>query len=84
MSQINPVHAPHLTSTRSIIILSSHLRLGLPSGLFPSRLPTKTLYARFLSPIRTTCPVHYVLLYLIGISSSFLIHIRGYVKNPLT
>jgi len=27
---------PHPTSWRSILILSSHLRLGLPSGLLPS------------------------------------------------
>ena len=27
---------PHPTSWRSILILSTHLRLGLPSGLFPS------------------------------------------------
>jgi len=27
---------PHLTSWRSILILSTHLRLGLPSGPFPS------------------------------------------------
>ena len=26
---------PHPTSWRSILILSAHLRLGLPSGLFP-------------------------------------------------
>ena len=40
--QPNPVHIP--TSCRSILILTTHLRLGLPSGLFPSGFPTKTLY----------------------------------------
>ena len=36
---------PHPTSWRSILILSTHLRVGLRSGLFPSGFPTKTLYA---------------------------------------
>ena len=48
-----------------MIILSSHLRLGLPSGLFPSCFPTKTLYEPILSPIRATCPAHLILLHLI-------------------
>jgi len=30
---------PHATSWRSILILSTHLLLRLPSGLFPSSFP---------------------------------------------
>ena len=35
---------PHPTSWRYILIIYTHLRLGLPSGLFPSGFPTKNLY----------------------------------------
>ena len=65
LSQLDPVHAPHSTSWRSILILSSHLCLVLPSGLVPSDFPTQTLYAPLLSSIHATCPIHLILLYLI-------------------
>jgi len=40
----------------SLLLLFSYLRLGLPSGLFPSGLRTKALYSPLLSPRRATCP----------------------------
>ena len=50
----SPRHPP--TSWRSILILSSHIRLGLPNGLFLSDFPTNTLCPPYSSPIRVTCP----------------------------
>ena len=53
---------PHLTYQRSILILSSHLHLGLPSGLLHTGFPTETMYAPLLVHICATCPTHLSLL----------------------
>jgi hypothetical protein len=57
LSWASPIQSipPHPTSWRSILILSSHLRLGHPSGLFPPGFLTKILYMLFSSSIRVTC-----------------------------
>ena len=46
LSWARPIQSiyPHPTSWKSILILSTHLRLGLPSGLLTSGFPSKTLY----------------------------------------
>ena len=51
LSWASPIQStyPHPTSWSSILILCTHLRLGLPSGLLPSGFPTKTLYTPLLT-----------------------------------
>ena len=62
LSWASPIQSiyPHPTSWRSVLILSTHLRLGLPSGLFPSGFPSKTLYTPLLTHTRhMPSPSHY-------------------------
>jgi len=47
---------PHPTSWRFVLILSTHVHLGLPSGRFLSGFPTKNLYTPLFSPLWATCP----------------------------
>jgi hypothetical protein len=72
-SNMNPFHgfpfhyfeaAFHCIPLKSVI-LSSHQRLGLPSGLFPSGIPTKTLHVFLFFPICDACPAHLIPVYLI-------------------
>jgi hypothetical protein len=58
--QLIPIHTPKTIALISIQIRSSHLRLGLQSGLFPSVFPTKTLPTFLSSPMRATCPAHLI------------------------
>ena len=55
----------HIQLPWTPILLSSHLRLGIPKVSFPQVSPTKTLYTPLFSPIRATCPTHLILLHFI-------------------
>jgi hypothetical protein len=56
--------SPHPTSTRSILISSNRLCLGLPSGLLLSGFPTNNPYAFLFSPFvlqpRPSHPPHLI------------------------
>jgi hypothetical protein len=73
-------------SSRSILILSSHLRLGHPKCLFPVGLTVKILKALLFSSILATCPAHLNILDLITLTALGEIlqkHRRKYYNKQL-
>jgi hypothetical protein len=50
LGQIDPVHTTPSYLSKILLILSTPLHLGLPSGLFPSGIPTNILYVFLFSP----------------------------------
>jgi hypothetical protein len=62
-----PVHTAPSCFCKVHFLLIWHLRLGLPSDLFPSGFLTKILYAFLSFPIRAKCSAHLILLYLISL-----------------
>jgi hypothetical protein len=53
---LHPAQSHHLVVV--ILILYSHLQLGLPSGFFPSGFPTKIMYAFIFSTTGAIHPSH--------------------------
>ena len=63
LSQLHPVSTPSHFLKIHLNIISSHLCLGLPNGLFPSGFPTRTLCTPLPFTICASCPAHLILLY---------------------
>ena len=67
------------TMAVNVLILSSHLSLGLPNGLFPSGFSTRTLCTTLSSPISPTCPpISFFSLFCNGTALTFMGEKVGY------
>jgi hypothetical protein len=56
LHQMHPSTPSQCFPPRSVLILSSHLCVGLPSNLFLSGFPTKIFYVFLISPMRAAYP----------------------------
>jgi len=74
LSQINPVHAPHPTSWRTILILSSHLCLGLKVVSSPHVSPPNPVCTPPLPSHREHTPAYRLLQLLCTYSPLHLMH----------
>jgi hypothetical protein len=63
LSQITPVRTTTSYLHKSIFMVSTHLRLGLPSALFPSAIPPNNIHA-FLFSVSATCRDHHIYRYI--------------------
>jgi hypothetical protein len=74
LSHINPIHSTpsHPISLRSSLILSNHLRLGLPSGLFPSGFPPISYMHSYSPPfVLRAPPISFFLTWFLTLISQF-------------
>jgi hypothetical protein len=74
LGQMNPICTFHIYFHRSILILSSHLRLDLPNYLFPSGFPTTIYIEHRLNAYCMLCtsyPVECVILIIRGEESNY-------------
>jgi hypothetical protein len=72
---------PHPISPRTTSILSTHIRPGLPSRLFPSGFPTNIAHA-FLFAICATSPANFTLLDLLYYIILFYIILYYIIDSP--
>ena len=66
---------------KSYFSISSHLRLGLPSGLFPSGFPTNTLYTPLLLLYTLHAPP--ISFFSILSPEQYWMYVRLHIINPL-
>jgi hypothetical protein len=82
-TQLTPSHP---ISLRYILILFTHLHLGLPSGLFPSEFPTNILYTSS-SPHSCYIPAHLILfdlIILIMLGEVWSSSLCSFLRPPIT